>query len=77
MHRLTFSANKTVAVYLQKIRRLGKRWNPSTLPRMYSRGVPVRTRNLARNHGVMVDAELNGMAHVAYISIKSNYEIIV
>lgn len=67
LHKLTFSEEKILAIYFRKLRRLGRRRNPSTTPRMHFLGVSVKTKTSAVYLGIMVDANLNGMAHVAYV----------
>lgn len=50
-HKLTFSAEKTIAIYFRNLRRLGRRRNPSTTPRKPFIGVPVEREVSWRHDG--------------------------
>lgn len=65
--KLTFSPEKTAAVYFRKARRLGIKRKLSTPPHMHFIGVSIKAVQFAWHLSIVVNAKLNGMAHVAYV----------
>lgn len=56
---LTFSADKTVSVYFQKMRKIGSKGNPNTDSRMTFLGKAIKMAPSATYLGVMIDSKLS------------------
>lgn len=67
--KLTFSASKTLAIYFRKMRRMGRKRNPTTTPLIQFQGTTVKCVKSAKYLRIMVDNKLNGMAHCKYIRV--------
>lgn len=66
LQKLTFSGEKTIMVYFQKMVRLGSyKRNPKTPPRESFFGKAIKAQQSARYLGIIVDDKLKGMAHYA------------